>query len=75
MSKEINKIEIQNRIKITTFKPQEGETIFITLPLWEYDIEQSRIIFDAVKELFPNNNVMLKFDGITVESMMEDTTK
>ena len=75
MSKEINKIEIQNRIKITTFKPQEGETIFITLPLWEYDIEQSRTIFDAVKELFPNNNVMLKFDGITVESMMEDTTK
>ena len=75
MSKEMNKIEIQNHIKITTFKPQEGETVFVTLPPWEYDIEQSRTIFDAVKELFPNNNVMLKFDGITIESTMEDNSK
>ena len=51
------------------------KTIFVTLPPWEYDIEQSRTIFDAVKELFPNNNVMLKFDGITIESMMEDDLK
>lgn len=75
MSKELNETIILNNIKLTTFRPKEGETIFITLPAWEYDIEQARMIFDAVKELFPNNNAMLKFDGITIESLMEDDLK
>ena len=75
MSKEINKIEIQKHIKLTTFRPKKGETIFVTIPPWEYDIEQAQMIFKAVQELFPDNNVMLKFDGITIESMMEDDLK
>ena len=75
MSKELNKTTILNNIKLTTFRPKEGETILITLPPWEYDLEQARMIMDAAKELFPNNNIMLKFDGITVESLMEDDLK
>lgn len=76
ISKEENITQITDKIKLSTFTPQKGQTIFITFrSLNDYTPEECSRIMEVVEFMFPENNVMCKFDNITLEAMYEDDLK
>lgn len=75
MSKEENITQILDGVTLSTFHPKEGETIFVTIDINKIDLDLGQAIFEVVKTAFPGFDVMLKIDGITIESMMEDDLK
>ena len=75
MSKEEQITQIADNIKLSTFTPEKEDTIFITFPPWEYTRNEQQIYLNAVSKVFPDNNVVLKFDGIMLESHIEDDLK
>ena len=75
ISKEENITQIIDGIKLSTFSPKEGETIFITVDSNEFDLYTRQKIFEAINQLFPSHNICLKEKGITLESQMEDDLK
>ena len=75
ISKEENITQIIDGIKLSTFSPKEGETIFITVDLNKIDLNMTQAIFKEIKKLFPFHNMCLKVDGIALESQTEDDLK
>ena len=62
-------------VMLSAFYPKPGETIFLTIDPDKIDLEEGTWYIKYLAELFPNNNVILKIDGMTIESMMEDDLK
>jgi len=75
MSKEENITQIIDGIYISTFKPKKEETIFVTIDIDKVDLDIAQTIFKVIAEMFPENNTILKTDGITIESILEDDLK
>lgn len=75
ISKEEKITQIIDGIKLSTFSPKEGETIFITIDLNKIDLDMAQIVFEKIAELFPLHSVCLKTEGITLESQLEDDLK
>lgn len=75
MSKEENITQIIDGIYISTFKPKKEETIFVTIDIDKVDLDIAQTIFKVITEMFPENNTILKTDGITIESILEDDLK
>ena len=76
MSKEERTVKLFDKeVMLSCFYPQQGETIFLTIDPDKVDIELASQWGKYLAELFPHNSVMIKLDGMTVESMMEDDLK
>lgn len=75
ISKEENITQILKGITLSTFHPEIGETIIVTIDPELYDIDLGSKIHDCMCNCFPQNNVIVRFTGITFESMMEDDLK
>ncbi len=76
MSKEERSVKLFDKeVMLSGFYPKFGETIFLTIDPSKIDIIEASAWGKYLAEMFPNNNVMIKLDGITVESMMEDDLK
>ena len=76
MSKEERTVKMFDKaVMLSGFYPKEGETIFLTVDLEKIDIDLASEWCKYLAELFPQNNVMVKLDGMTIESMMEDDLK
>lgn len=67
--------EITDKIRLSTFRPLVDETVIITLKPWEYNVDEAQQIFKVIQNAFPYNHCLLKFDGITLESLLEDDLK
>lgn len=75
ISKEEKITQILEGITLSTFHPEIGETIIVTIDPELYDIDLGPKIHDCMCNCFPQNNVIIRFTGITFESMMEDDLK
>ena len=76
MSKEERTVKLFDKeVMLSAFYPRPGETIFLTVDPDKIDLEEGCQYIKYLAEIFPNNNVMLKIDGMTIESMMEDDLK
>ncbi len=75
MSNEENNTQILDGVTLSTFHPKEGETIFITVDTDKIDLYLAQSIFEVVKTAFPSFSIVLKLDGTTIESLMEDDLK
>ena len=75
ISKEENITQITDGIKLSTFSPKEGETIFVGIDLNKSDLDTVQAIFKGIEKLFPFNNVCLITNDMTLESKMEDDLK
>ena len=76
MSKEERTVELFDKeVMLSGFKPKKGETIFLTINPDKVDIEVASQWGKYLSEMFPQNNVMIKTDGIILESVMKDNLK
>lgn len=76
MSKEERSVKLFDKeVMLSGFYPQQGETIFLTIDPDKVDIEIASQWGKYLSEMFPQNNIMVKLDGMTIESLMEDDLK
>lgn len=76
MSKEEKAVKLFDKeVMLSAFKPEEGETVFLTIDPDKVDIEVASQWGKYLSEMFPQNNIMIKLDGMTIESLMEDDLK
>ena len=78
MSKEKRTVKLFDKeVMLSAFKPEQGETIFLTVDLDKVDLETASQWGKYLSEMFPHNNVMIKLDGMTIESIsvVEDDLK
>lgn len=76
MSKEERIVKLFDKeVMLSGFKPEEGETIFLTINPDKIDIDVASQWGKYLSEMFPQNNIMIKLDGMTIESLMEDDLK
>ena len=76
MSKEERSVKLFDKAAILSgFYPREGETVFLTIDPNKVDLDVASEWGRHLAELFPHNNIMIKLDGMTIESMMEDDLK
>lgn len=76
MSKEERTVKMFDKaVMLSGFYPKEGETIFLTIDPDKVDIEIASQWGKYLSEMFPQNNIMVKLDGMTIESLMEDDLK
>ena len=76
MSKEERTVEMFDKeVMLSGFYPKEGETVFLTIDPEKVDIELASEWGKYLAELFPRNNIMIKLNGMIIESMMEDDLK
>lgn len=76
MSKEKKIVKLFDKeVMLSAFKPEEGETIFLTIDPDKVDIETASQWGKYLSEMFPQNNIMIKIDGMKIESLMEDDLK
>ena len=76
MSKEERSVKLFDKeVMLSGFYPKIGETIFLTIDPEKVDIELASEWGKYLAELFPQNNIMIKLNGMTIESMMEDDLK
>ena len=76
ISKEERTVKMFDKeVMLSGFYPKEGETIFLTVDPEKIDIELASEWGKYFSELFPRNSIMIKLDGMTIESMMEDDLK
>ena len=64
-----------NRGVLSSFKPEKGETVILTIDPNKVDVETASQWGKFLGELYPENNVLIKLDGMTLESYMEDDLK
>lgn len=72
MSKEEKITKIEEGIYLSTFKPEEDETIIVTADPNKVDLDEAMSVFSAVSKIFPKNAITLRCDGVTLESLLED---
>lgn len=60
---------------LSTFKPKKGETIILTIDPNKIDIITGREWLNLLGKLYPKNQVLIKLDGMNLESLMEDDLK
>ena len=76
MSKEERTVKLFDKeVMLSAFKPEQGETVFLTIDPNKVDIETASQWGKYLSEMFPQNDIMIKVDGMTVESLMEDDLK
>lgn len=76
MSKEERSVKLFDKeVMLSGFYPRQGETIFLTIDPEKVDIDLASEWGKYLSEMFPQNNVMIKLNGMTIESMMEDDLK
>lgn len=76
MSKEERTVKLFDKeVMLSAFKPEEGETVFLTIDPDKVDIETASQWGKYLSEMFPQNNIMIKIDGMKIESLMEDDLK
>ena len=76
MSKEERTVKLFDKeVMLSAFKPEKGETVFLTIDPDKVDIEVASQWGKYLSEMFPQNNIMIKLDGMTIESLMEDDLK
>jgi len=76
MSKEERTVKLFDKeVMLSAFKPEEGETVFLTIDPNKVDIETASQWGKYLSEMFPQNNIMIKIDGMKIESLMEDDLK
>ena len=76
MSKEERTVKLFDKeVMLSAFKPEQGETVFLTINPDKVDIETASQWGKYLSEMFPQNNIMIKLDGMTIESLMEDDLK
>lgn len=76
MSKEERTVKLFDKeVMLSAFYPKPGETIFLTVDLDKIDLDTASQWSKYLSEIFPQNNIMVKLDGMTIESMMEDDLK
>lgn len=76
MCKEERTVELFDKeVMLSGFRPEYGETIFLTFNPDKVDLDVASQWGKYLSEMFPHNSVMLKLDGMTIESMMEDDLK
>ena len=76
MSKEERTVKMFDKeVMLSGFYPKEGETIFLTVDPEKVDIELASEWGKHLAKLFPRNNVGVKLNGMTMESVMEDDLK
>ena len=76
MSKEERTVKLFDKeVMLSGFYPKEGETIFVTIDTEKVDYINASEWCKYLHEIFPNNSIMIKPDGMTIESMMEDDLK
>ena len=76
MSKEERTVKLFDKeVMLSAFKPEQGETIFLTIDPDKVDLDTASQWGKYLSEMFPQNNVMVKLDGMTIESLMEDDLK
>ena len=76
MSKEERIVKLFDKeVMLSAFKPEYGETVFLTVDPDKVDIETASQWGKYLSEMFPQNNIMIKLDGMTIESLMEDDLK
>ena len=73
MSKEERTLELFDKeVMLSGFKPKEGETVFLTVDPDKIDIETASQWGEYLSEMFPQNNIMVKIDGMTIESLPKE---
>lgn len=76
MSKEERTVKLFDKeVMLSAFYPKPGETIFLTVDPDKIDLDTASQWGKYLSEIFPQNNIMVKLDGMTIESMMEDDLK
>ena len=76
MSKEERTVKLFDKeVMLSAFKPEQGETVFLTIDPDKVNIETASQWGKYLSEMFPQNDIMIKIDGMTIESSMEDDLK
>ena len=76
MSKEERTVKLFDKeVMLSAFKPEQRETIFLTINPDKVDLDVASQWGKYLSEMFPQNNIMIKLDGMTIESLMEDDLK
>ena len=60
---------------LSTFKPKEGETIFFTINPFKINTEDALEWMKIISHVYPKHQVIVKLDGMTLESLLEDDLK
>lgn len=59
-------------ITLTSFHPEPEDLIILSMPPYEYDVETTRNMCIQLHDLFPKNEVMVKFDDILILSSKKE---
>lgn len=66
-----NEIKIDD-ITLSTFNPQPDDLIILSMPPYKYDVDTTRLICKQLHTLYPENEVMVKFDDILILSTRKE---
>ena len=59
-------------ITLTSFHPEPDDLIILSMPPYKYDVETTRTICKQLHTLFPENEVMVKFDDVLILSSKKE---
>ena len=59
-------------ITLASFHPEPEDLIILSMPPYKYDVETTRNKNKKLHDLFPENEVMVKFDDILILSSKKE---
>ena len=64
--------EIEPGVIISKLDLKDGDTIIITVDMDIWDVDTASEICKIVSKIFPNNNIVTTFKGISIEKNAEN---